>query len=205
MPHSAPGTSDEKLIEAETEILALRSQSAALRAAGDRSAHPEISDRVFGLDNLVAGMPAQTLAGAAVKLRRLADPESGIEDGMAEGNPRSIRHVLDVVVRLLGGEDGKKFRAAEEQVAEAYRVAAQDTSSDGAAAAAAYEGYLAGVAFVELTEPQSLVAVMIKLRHLLVAGEPLSGYDREQDSVRQCVAFLDRQIGWGASPRGGHD
>ena len=58
---------------------------------------------------------------------------------MAEGNPRSIRHVLDVVVRLLGGEDGKKFRAAEEQVAEAYRVAAQDTSSDGAAAAAAYE------------------------------------------------------------------
>src|ERR1700736_5933766 len=38
MPHSAPGTSDEKLIEAETEILALRSQSAALRAAGDRSA-----------------------------------------------------------------------------------------------------------------------------------------------------------------------
>src|SRR5207253_2172240 len=85
MPHSAPGTSDEKLIEAETEILALRSQSNALRAAGDRSAHPEISDRVFGLDNLVAGMPAQTLAGAAVKLRRLADPESGIEDGMAEG------------------------------------------------------------------------------------------------------------------------
>jgi len=204
MPHSAPGTSDEKLIEAETEILALRSQSAAFRAAGDRSAHPEISDRVFGLDNLVAGMPAQTLAGAAVKLRRLADPESGIEDGMAEGNPRSIRHVLDVVVRLLGGEDGKKFRAAEEQVAEAYRVAAQDTSSDGAAAAA-YEGSLAGVAFVELTEPQSLVAVIIKLRHLLVAGEPLSGSDREQDSVRQCVAFLDRQIGWGASPRGGHD
>jgi hypothetical protein len=57
MPHSTPGTSDEKLIEAETEILALRSQPAALRAAGDRSAHPEISDRVFGLDNLVAGMP----------------------------------------------------------------------------------------------------------------------------------------------------
>ena len=204
MPHSAPGTSDEKLIEAETEILALLSQSAALRAAGDRSAHPEISDRVFGLDNLVAGMPAQTLAGAAVKLRRLADPEREIECGMAEGDPRSIRHVLDVVVRLLGGEDGKKFRAAEEQVAEAYRVAARDTSSDGAAAAA-YGGYLAGVAFVELTEPQSLVAVIIKLRHLLVAGEPLSGYDREQDSVRQCVAFLDRQIGWGASPRGGHD
>ena len=150
-------------------------------------------------------MPAQTLAGAAVKLRRLADPESGIEVSMAQGDPRSIRHVLDVVVRLLGGEDGKNFRAAEEQVAEAYRVAAQDTSSDGAAAAEAYEGYLAGVAFVELTEPQSLVAVIIKLRHLLVAGEPLSGYDREQDSVRQCVAFLDRQIGWGASPRGGHD
>jgi hypothetical protein len=67
------------------------------------------------------------------------------------------------------------------------------------------KGTWPGSLFVELTEPQSLVAVIIKLRHLLVAGEPLSGYDREQDSVRQCVAFLDRQIGWGASPRGGHD
>ena len=211
MPHSAPGTSDEKLIEAETEILALRSQSAALRAAGDRSAHPEISDRVFGLDNLVAGMPAQTLAGAAkLFLEHLADATNRENQSAAKSSANfALLPTIGNKTRLELRSDQRTVLMtvkgfAVPETGHAY-VRAQDTSSDGAAAAAAYEGYLAGVAFVELTEPQSLVAVIIKLRHLLVAGEPLSAYDREQDSVRQCVAFLDRQIGWGASPRGGHD
>jgi len=56
--------------------------------------------------------------------------------------------------------------------------------------------YDAATELIDGTEPQSLPAIIVKLRRLLEAHSALAGYDPERDSVRQRVDFLERQI-WG--------
>jgi hypothetical protein len=69
--------------------------------AGDDGDHPEITDCVFDLENLIAVAP--TLAGAEVKLRRrLADPEIRLVAGICTRDTGSVRHVLDAIERELG-------------------------------------------------------------------------------------------------------
>jgi hypothetical protein len=49
------------------------------------------------LEEVIASTQCASLAGAAVKLRRLADPALGIEAGNAQSDIVSLRHVLAVV------------------------------------------------------------------------------------------------------------
>jgi hypothetical protein len=71
-----------------------RTQSAA---AGD----VQLIARAGHLDGLILTMAVTTLAGAAVKLRRLADPHMGLEAGEGEHDLGAIRQVLTVVERDL--------------------------------------------------------------------------------------------------------
>jgi hypothetical protein len=88
---------DAWLVTAEREIATLRTRSDELSATGDFGDHPEIWNRIFQLDDEIARTPVSTLAGAAVKLRRLADPKIGLEAGQGEDDPE----VLAVVERMI--------------------------------------------------------------------------------------------------------
>lgn len=146
---------------------------------------------------LLAAAPA-TLADAAVKLRRLADPDIGIEAGATAEDPGSIRQVLEVVESLLGKTDAEQFLAAEREVAEV-------NSLDDRAVPEGWTDeelkpincrYDAATEFIGGTEPQSMVAAVVKLRRLLdTDSSPLGGYDPELASLRQVVAFLERMTG----------
>ena len=57
----------------------------------------------------------------------------------------------------------------------------------------AYRRYDAATGFIERTKPQSLATVAVKLRRVVaIVGAPSD--HREMISLRQCVAFLERQI-----------
>ena len=92
---------DAGVIAAEREIATLRARSDEFIDAGDFSDHPEIWDRIFQLIDEITMTPVLTLAGAAVKLRSLADPKIGLEVGQGDGDPESIRHVLVIVERVI--------------------------------------------------------------------------------------------------------
>jgi len=81
-------------LAAEYESLAIQAQFEARRAAGDDSGEPP--DRIWELDKIIAKTPPVTLAGAAVKLRRLLDPDLGMEIGESEDDFPSIRQVLSL-------------------------------------------------------------------------------------------------------------
>lgn len=51
-------------------------------------------DRIGKLMDFIGAMPPQTLAGCAVKLRRLADEETGLEAADREDGAPSLRQVL---------------------------------------------------------------------------------------------------------------
>lgn len=87
---------------------------------------------------------------------------------------------------------GDQFLAAERDIAEADRQAA--LADDDNQLQPIHDRYDAATDFLERTEPGDLVGAVVKLRRLLAAGEPLDGYDRERDSLRQVVAFLEREI-----------
>jgi hypothetical protein len=52
-----------------------------------------------GLDKRIAMRPAATLAGAAVKLRRLLHPDLGIAIGAGENDVPSLHQILAVIER----------------------------------------------------------------------------------------------------------
>ncbi len=132
--------------------------------------------------------PAATLAGAAVKLRGLLD-EQYILDG-DEALCLSVRQVLELVEKLVGESDGAEFIAAEREIAEADRLA--EAGSDDEDFGPIYDRYDAATDFIAATEPQSLVAIAVKLRWALRADGPLVGDEREWNSLDQSVIFLER-------------
>jgi hypothetical protein len=136
--------------------------------------------------------------------RNLATRAAGVEHDAAlfaaerefeklrAGDPGSVRQVLELVEKLLGKRDGAVFLAAEREIADADQLA-QAAATDEELQPI-YRRHEAATDFIELTEPQSLAAVAVKLRRLLAPDAPLDGFDREIDSVGQCIAFLDREI-----------
>ena len=90
---------DAGLIEAERRLHELDPRRLALR---DNSPEEEITSIAFNamcrLDERIATMPATTLAGAAVKLRRLLHPELGIETN-GENDVRCLHQILAVIER----------------------------------------------------------------------------------------------------------
>jgi hypothetical protein len=63
-------------------------------------------DRACELDETIATSEPQTLAGAAVKLRRLLDPELGLEAGDRESDVPSLRQVLALIEREIAAKGG---------------------------------------------------------------------------------------------------
>jgi hypothetical protein len=88
---------DQALLAAEQEIAALRQKARDLSEAGDDADHPEIWNRVFALEGYIAETAPDSLIGAAVKLRRLADPEIGLEAGPALDDAGSVQQILATV------------------------------------------------------------------------------------------------------------
>src|SRR5690348_14065219 len=94
-------TGDEALIQAEREAIELWTWA-------DAHAHTdelvdEVGERGCEIELCIAETPCQTLVGAAVKLRRLLDPHTGIQAGGSERDLVTLRRVLVVVERLAGG------------------------------------------------------------------------------------------------------
>jgi hypothetical protein len=87
-------TSDAKLILAERRIADLRAEDKARDAAGSEDDHDDLWDEIFSLDKMIYITVPTTLAGALVKLRRLADPGLGIEVGSTENDATCVRQVL---------------------------------------------------------------------------------------------------------------
>jgi hypothetical protein len=96
---------DAGLIEAERRLHELDPRRPAL---GNNSTmgEEEITDIAFNamcrLDERIATTPATTLAGAAVKLRRLLHPELGMEIGVGENDFPCLHHILSVIEREAG-------------------------------------------------------------------------------------------------------
>jgi hypothetical protein len=126
---------DRALLAAEQEIAALRKKVHDLSAAGDADANlfkleRQISDnraraavaeeiaplsREFGRLRAKLNKTAPTtLAGAIVKLRQLADPAEGIEQGPMKGDFKSLRLVL----AFLEGEAAERSPISEAVKAE---------------------------------------------------------------------------------------
>lgn len=95
------GPADEALIAAEQEIAELRRKGDALSAAGDRGDHDEIWNRVSALHTYIAETAPDSIIGAAVKLRRLADERAGLEAGQGTGDVESVRQILATVERSV--------------------------------------------------------------------------------------------------------
>jgi hypothetical protein len=90
-------SADAALIRAEAEIAACLREADALGDAGEAFAI-----RADHLDRLIATVPARTLAGAAVKLRRLLDPETGIIVGRNDLDIVALAQVLALLHGLVG-------------------------------------------------------------------------------------------------------
>jgi hypothetical protein len=97
------GPADEALIAAEQEIADLRRKGLALSAAGDAGDHEEIWNRVFALEKYIAMTAPDSMIGAAVKLRRLADDQIGLEAGKGTGDAESVRQILAMVEHSITG------------------------------------------------------------------------------------------------------
>lgn len=95
---------DRGLVEAEQRIARLleieRRQLA--EDAGDGAPWQMTLDAVNRLDDLIAAAEPQGAAGAAVKLRRMLDPELGI-NGADDGDRAELRQVLAVIERAAEG------------------------------------------------------------------------------------------------------
>jgi hypothetical protein len=176
-------------MDAEREFDQLRAQAHRTEAE---------DDRLWTLEKEIAQTAPATLAGAAIKLRRLGDAEIGIEAGPTPEDPGSVRKVLEVVDGLLGKADADQFLAAEREVAEADRLGERAVAKGWTdeALEPINSRYDAAADFIDGTEPRSLVAAVVKLRRLLDTGcSPLAGYDVQMDSLCQVVAFMERAIG----------
>lgn len=106
----ALGGDDTELIEAERKIIELDAESRALIEGDQHHSAPvdadgcplgwqALRDQIIDLDEMIATTPAATLAGAAVKLRRLLDPEIGMETGERETDLPCLRQILATIER----------------------------------------------------------------------------------------------------------
>lgn len=93
--------SDAALVQAEKDLAAAWRR--ALAAPQPKGEIPrDLADVAFKIDAGIAKTKCLTLVGAAVKLRRVLDPETGMQAGDNERDLPSLRHVLAVVERMAG-------------------------------------------------------------------------------------------------------
>jgi hypothetical protein len=91
---------DADFLVAEREIEALRAESDDA-CADDLNFDPHeiIWDRIWKLDNVIARAEPRGIQSVAVKLRRLLDPEMGMEKCDKESDFPSLRQMLAFVER----------------------------------------------------------------------------------------------------------
>ena len=95
-----PGTTgpDAALSGAEQEIHSLLSRLKALRYAG--ASEEEITpvlNRILALDFRIATTAPATLSGAMIKLRRLLDPDLGMEISQKDSDVPCLRQILALI------------------------------------------------------------------------------------------------------------
>ena len=105
----------KSLAAAEKEMADLRAHSKAVSEADD--VQEPIWKRIFALESWTASMPPSSLAEAAIKLRRLADPEIGLDAGESEEDALSVRQVLAFIDVLLAFEQGMLSALEKESAA----------------------------------------------------------------------------------------
>jgi hypothetical protein len=100
------GGADAAHIEAERELARVLDEIHAVPRPKSLDAEPDylarvepLWRRIDALEELIAKTPAASLAGAAVKLRRLCNPDFGIECLIRGHEVESLNHVLAVVER----------------------------------------------------------------------------------------------------------
>jgi hypothetical protein len=94
---------DAVILAAEQEIAALLARFHAIGGdAVDEDEDNRIWKRVWDLEKMIAKAPPATLAGAAVKLRRLLDPVLGMEIGENDGDIPCLRQILTLLEHLAG-------------------------------------------------------------------------------------------------------
>jgi hypothetical protein len=93
------GADDSSLVEAEAEIATCLQHS---DAAPDGETREAFAIRADNLDRFIATMPPRSLAGAAVKLRRLLDPETGIAVGASPADVTALAQVLGLLQAIFG-------------------------------------------------------------------------------------------------------
>jgi len=112
-PISAPILPDDPeaaLIAAEAEITRryewLHQHRATLRPQDQREDEDRVQKPVYDaierLEDFITNTPTKTLAGAAVKLRRVLDATVGIDTGAHSGDATSLAHVLAMVQSITG-------------------------------------------------------------------------------------------------------
>src|SRR5579883_1477111 len=104
----APPVGDEAFIAAEGEIKRCLAQLAGMpvETSDDEEAREPVYAVLFQIDDWVRGTPPASLAGVAVKLRRLCDPELGLPAGDSPLHWSCLRQCLEAVERLAGGGKG---------------------------------------------------------------------------------------------------
>jgi hypothetical protein len=87
------------LMEAEAEIATCLQHS---DAAPDGETREAFAIRADNLDRFIATMPPRSLTGAAVKLRRLLDPGTGIAVGTGPADVTALAQVLGLLQAIVG-------------------------------------------------------------------------------------------------------
>jgi hypothetical protein len=72
-----------------------------------------ILDRPDAIERQINETAPEPLAGSAVKLRLLGDPDMEIQTCVSTEDMKSVLQVRDLVERLLGASDGTRFHVAE--------------------------------------------------------------------------------------------
>lgn len=108
LPTAAGAQPDAALVAAEAELARLYAWLASTREAhlllpdgGDAERGP-VFDEAAELDNFIARTPCTTLAGAAVKLRRMLDEEFGLPAGRRRSDIASLAQVLALLHGMAG-------------------------------------------------------------------------------------------------------
>jgi hypothetical protein len=97
----AAGRADDALVDAEAEITRLFEWLSANPDADEKLERDPVYDQIYALDDFIAATPPKTLAGVAVKLRRVLDAEVGMAPNGINDVP-ALLSILDFVHRTIG-------------------------------------------------------------------------------------------------------
>jgi len=170
--------------------------------AGDDGAWTATMNEVFRLDQVITTTPALTVAGAAVKLRRLLDPEPGLANGHKDTDAPCLRQILAAIeqeagqaqpapVSVTGGTD-PLIALADEKAAVEAKLKAIDDALSGAEREAIENPLLDQLVAIE---DRLASAVPISLSGAIVQITRLREYARDFEWSDYAEGIVDNLIG----------